>query len=59
MPQLPLTWEGPTIRSRLPWTLLFHFLVRKDPFAIDARLGELDRTLLGNNHAKAAIDCAL
>ena len=30
-----------------------------DPFAIDARLLELDRALLDNNQAKAGIDSAL
>jgi len=30
-------------------------LVGRDPFAIDARLGELDRALLESNQAKAAI----
>ena len=34
-------------------------LIGRNPFAIDARLGELDRALLGNNQAKAGIDCAL
>lgn len=34
-------------------------LVGRDPFAIDARLLDLDRALLDNTHAKAGIDCAL
>lgn len=34
-------------------------LVGCDPFAIDARLLELDRALHDNNQAKAGIDCAL
>lgn len=34
-------------------------LVRRDPFAIEARLLDLDRALFGNNQAKAGIDCAL
>lgn len=34
-------------------------LVGRNPFAIDARLLELDRALLDNSQAKAGIDCAL
>lgn len=34
-------------------------LVGKNPYAIGARLCDLDRALLDNNQAKAAIDCAL
>jgi L-alanine-DL-glutamate epimerase-like enolase superfamily enzyme len=34
-------------------------LVGRNPFAIDARLGELDRALLDNHQAKAGIECAL
>jgi L-alanine-DL-glutamate epimerase-like enolase superfamily enzyme len=39
--------------------LFVPLLTGKDPFAIDARLGELDRALLDNNQAKAGIDSAL
>jgi len=35
------------------------FLVGQDPFAIDGRLQDLDRAILGNNQAKAGIDAAL
>lgn len=34
-------------------------LMGKDPFDIELILRELDRSLAGNNQAKAAIDCAL
>jgi len=34
-------------------------LIGKDPFAIDARLQDLDHALLENSQAKAGVDCAL
>ncbi len=54
-PYLGASYE--TVKGALD--LFVPLLTGRDPFAIDARMGELDRALLANNQAKAGIDCAL
>jgi len=54
-PYLGASYE--TVKGALD--LFVPLLVGRDPFAIDARMEELDRALLANNQAKAGIDSAL